>query len=235
MYADQSIRALTPADLLRAWETGVGHQPLDRGLALLWCAGAAEDPADLPLTERDRLLLALRRVTFGGRMHAVTACPDCAAELEVELNAERLAEALPDPANEILEVDGRRLTLRALTCRDVAAATQVPEADAPAVLRQRVTGLSDLSDALATEVDARLEAREAEGELRFTLTCTECDADWTEFLDVGDYLWREVDMAARRLMSEVAEIAAAFGWTEQEILALSPARRRAYLELARGG
>ena len=62
-----------------------------------------------------------------------------------------------------------------------------------------------------------------------------CGAGWTDILDVLDYLWREVDLAARRLIGEVAEIAAAFGWAERDILALSPVRRRSYLELARGG
>lgn len=231
----RTIQALTPADLLWAWETGADRQPLDRGLALLWRAGVATDPADLPLTEHDRLLLKLRRATFGDGMHAVTVCPDCAAGLELELDAERLAAALPEPTAETFEANGRRLTLRALTSRDLAEAARVPEADAPAVLRQRATGLSEISEELAAVVDARLEAREAEGELRFTLACTECGADWTEFLDVLDFLWREVDVAARRLMGEVAEIAAAFSWAEHDILALSPARRRVYLELARGG
>jgi len=35
------------------------------------------------------------------------------------------------------------------------------------------------------------------------------------------------------LLGDVAELAAAFGWSESEVLALSEARRRAYLDLAR--
>jgi hypothetical protein len=37
------------------------------------------------------------------------------------------------------------------------------------------------------------------------------------------------------VLAEIAELAAAFAWSEAEILALSPPRRRAYLELLRAG
>jgi hypothetical protein len=35
---------------------------------------------------------------------------------------------------------------------------------------------------------------------------------------------------AQRLMRQVVELARAFGWTEGQVLALSPERRRFYLE-----
>ena len=54
-------------------------------------------------------------------------------------------------------------------------------------------------------------------------------------LDLTDFLWRRVASEAPQLMAEVAELAAAFGWTEAEVVGLGAARRRVYLELARGG
>ena len=40
-----------------------------------------------------------------------------------------------------------------------------------------------------------------------------------------------VEMAARRLLPEVHALASSYGWSEKEILALSPARRRSYIAL----
>ena len=48
------------------------------------------------------------------------------------------------------------------------------------------------------------------------------------------FLWDEVDVRARRLLDEVHALAGAYGWSEQRILALSEARRRAYLDRVLG-
>ena len=48
------------------------------------------------------------------------------------------------------------------------------------------------------------------------------------------FVWAEVDAAAQRLLHEVDVLARAYGWTEPEVLALSEARRAAYLRLVRG-
>jgi hypothetical protein len=37
---------------------------------------------------------------------------------------------------------------------------------------------------------------------------------------------------ARRLLYDVHALASAYGWSEDEVLAVSPARRRCYLEMA---
>ena len=51
-------------------------------------------------------------------------------------------------------------------------------------------------------------------------------------LDVASFVWEELDGWARRLLQDVAVLARAFGWTEEDGVALSPTRREAYLELA---
>jgi hypothetical protein len=48
-------------------------------------------------------------------------------------------------------------------------------------------------------------------------------------------VWAEVDVRARRLLADVATLARTYGWTEPEVLALSEARRAAYLRLATEG
>lgn len=50
--------------------------------------------------------------------------------------------------------------------------------------------------------------------------------------DIGAYLWEEVDAWADRTLRDVHLLAASYGWSERDILDLSPARRGRYLELA---
>jgi len=230
---------LSPAALLRAWEIAETRSPLDRPLVLLWAAeGAGGDAADLPLAERDRRLLAVRRASFGDAMTCLAECPACGERLEMDLSAAALAESLtvPEPQSLALGDDGQAVTLRPLDSRDLAAAAGLPADAVEDFLCRRAAGLGapDVPDAALAQVRERLNAWQERAELRLALTCAACGESWSDVLDVAAFLWGEVAVAARRLMGEVAEIAAAFGWAEATILAMALARRRAYLEIARG-
>lgn len=54
---------------------------------------------------------------------------------------------------------------------------------------------------------------------------------WKITLDIGAFLWTELESEVRRLMRDTAAIALRSGWSEQEILRMSPQRRRFYLEM----
>jgi hypothetical protein len=45
-------------------------------------------------------------------------------------------------------------------------------------------------------------------------------------------LWRALDRWARTALDEVRRLARGYGWSEQDILAMHPNRRRYYLERA---
>jgi hypothetical protein len=218
---------LSASGMLAAWEAGYARRPLDRALTLLWAAGAAGngDPADLPLAERDRRLLSIRAGTFGRSLSARATCPHCGAELEMELDASVLAEALPAPADD-------QAPRRPITSRDLAAVAELPEAEMLAGLCQRLAA-EDFSDTDAEALGRWIEAQAAAAELSTRITCSECGAGWIEVMDVASYLWAEVENAALALLGEVAELAAAYGWSEQDILSLGTARRAAYLVRAR--
>jgi hypothetical protein len=50
--------------------------------------------------------------------------------------------------------------------------------------------------------------------------------------DVVSYLWGEIEDWAERLLRDVHSLAAAYGWSERDIVGMSALRRRLYLELA---
>lgn len=228
--------ALTASEIITAWETGTGRAPLDRALSLLWVAGDEADLPALPLAERDRRLLQLRGATFGSGFGSVAICPECGAQMEVEFDVLELAASLPSRDPEALQLAGTQIELRPLNSRDLAAASLLAESEVPVFVREQLARFSgELGEETTRELDALIDAREAEGELNIALTCTDCATSWTEQLDVVDHLWREIESAARRILGEVAEIAAAFSWSEADILSMTPPRRAAYLSLARGG
>ena len=212
---------LATSGILAAWETGAARQPLDRALAILWAAGAAQDcdPADLPLGERDARLLSIRANSFGPVMPARALCPACDAEMEMDLNAEDLAQALAQSG-------GGDAAWRPLTSRDLAA---VADQDGDAVidtLRRRL----GIDEADTDKIAHQIEALATAAELSTQITCAACDTDWTETLDVAAHVWADISTATQRLLGEVADLAAAFGWSEADILSLSPARRAVYLD-----
>ena len=77
-----------------------------------------------------------------------------------------------------------------------------------------------------------MQALDPGAELSFALACPHCATPWTAALDLGELLWRKLRDAAERLLLDVDALARAYGWSEPEVLALSPLRRAAYLQMA---
>ncbi len=63
------------------------------------------------------------------------------------------------------------------------------------------------------------------------MDCPSCGQAWTLPFDICSYLWSEVEDLVQRLFREIHALALAYGWTEREILGMSPLRRRVYLDM----
>jgi hypothetical protein len=247
------MKPLGAADLLALWELGSGASSHQRALLLLGAARPDLHPARLggvPLGARDAELLRLRRSTFGERLTATSVCPACGEELELELGADAIQpEADADTAypSITLNAAGRELVLRPPTTDDLIAAVAFAAdngSGAAGVRRALVARLVVGSEPAAPksideEIPAELEVAIGEAlasadpdlELGLDVTCPGCAHAWVTTLDVAEFLWTEVLAGARRVATEVAGLAAAYGWRESDILALSPWRRRMYLDL----
>jgi hypothetical protein len=235
------------AEVLALWERGRGLHPVDRALLLLGAAfpeAPLERLAALTVGERDAALLALRRAAFGGRLPGYADCPRCGVRLEFALDADalRVADAppvAPSPPDgggagrTVRLADGTRF--RVPTSADLAGAAgaATPEAAALALAELcLVEGGRDgaLASRLA-ELDARLAEADPQADVALDFACDACGHAWQCPFDIGAYLWEEIEAQAARLLADVHALARAYGWREDEILALSDARRAAYLEL----
>ena len=232
-----------PADLLAAWESGIARSGPGRALALHRAArpdADADELLDTPVAVRDAELYALRRTLFGDRMQVVTECADCGEVMEFDLDAAGLADRprdVPEPLR--VAEDGWDVEFRPPTVADLAAASAVGDpAEARRVLEERCTltayrggepvAACDLPVAMRRRM---AEAADSGAEVTLRVACPECGTATRAELDIASYLWTELDSWARELLLDVHLLAGAYGWSEPEILALSPLRRRYYLEL----
>jgi hypothetical protein len=243
------VRPLTAGAVLAAWEAGAGQHPLDRALTLLQAADPAatrDALASLSVAERDARLLRLRAATLGPRLATFTPCPRCGERLEAELDTSALFSA--PPAQGPLEARGGGVTMRFRLpdSRDLAAAARCASVDeARRALVERCVGEAFRDDGAAVapaelSAEAAAALARAMGEAApaadatLGLACPACGHAWEAALDVGAVFWAELAARARGLLREVHALAAAYHWSESEILAMTPARRRAYLEMVHG-
>lgn len=233
------MRTLQGDLLLEAWERGANQGALERPLTLLAVARpdrSWDELADISLAQLQMELLLLRRASFGDALRSCAPCPLCATRLELELQVSSILpeETLKAPCEATWRHDAVVHRMRPVTSRDLASLRSVQDP------RKRLLDLCTRTDptdgcaaahcrALAMEHFNRLN----EGtEIRLTLQCPTCSGTEQVDLDVGRFVWMEVRHAALMLLREVHQLAAAYGWSESEILAMSSVRRSMYLGIA---
>lgn len=247
---------LSTQDLITLWERGPGRSPLERALDLLTVArphAPREELARLPIGRRDAELLRLREATFGPALAGYAECPRCGERLEFELDTRALGSGADpaDPSGEhLLEQGEYRVRFRLPTSLDLESPDlESPDleaaADDPDRARRRVLArcvlacsaagrplkVDALPAAVLAAVESEMAALDPAAEVSLALACPACDHRWSLPLDIAAFFWTEVSVRARRLLHEVHALARAYGWREADILAMSAARRHAYLEL----
>jgi hypothetical protein len=232
------------SEILSVWERGLRQSPGERALTLLALADQTlEEPRSLSAGRRDALLLDIRRRLFGDDVEGVVACADCAEPLDVTLSVtDLLADNRIDvPTSTFIELDGWRIAFRVPTAEDLASLRLVTDPrEALSRLMQRCVIEAD-RDGIATDIDAiepavaealneALAAADPGGETVLAVVCPACGAPNRAIFDSPSFVWSETQVLARSTLLEVHDLASAYGWSEPEILALRPARRRFYLE-----
>ena len=246
------VRSSAEQEILALWECaaapagcGLG---LDRDDALLATAFAGSVPR--ALGQRHGLLLALRQRLFGPALTLRSDCPQCAATAEFTVDCAALQPALQVavdvPPALCVEHAGWRAQCRAPDAFDLrAAARTAPRNDAAAIARELLQrcvlqwhsprGLAAPDEAwpeaLLEAVSLAMAAADPGATLDFELRCPACGKVWSTPLDPGSVLWSELQHHAERALLDIDALARAYGWTEPQVLALSPTRRAAYLQL----
>lgn len=238
---------------LAIWEQGWSQPPVWRALLLLTAVlpdQTTEELAALPVGRRDRHLLTLRQQLFGPSLPGVATCPTCEEALEfsfqvadVLVDETKMAEA--ETAVTKLTSRGYTIHLRPANSQDLLAIGQLAD---PAQAEQQLlarcvvkatrqgkkTGVTRLPATVRQAIVKQMAEVDPQANVTINLNCPACRHEWPLLFDILSYLWQEIDAWAWRTLYEVHQLAAAYGWREADSLALSPWRRRQYLEMAYG-
>ncbi len=237
-----AARALTEEEVLCAAEFVTTWAPWARPLAILRVA-APEVPwaalTALPLGLRERRVLEVYARTFGPSLDGLARCPACGERAALSLDAgDLLAEPAPTEGEFLVDVSGRSLRCRLVCTADLAAASREPSLTAA---RQRIARRcvlavdgaapdAPLPDATVDALSPELQARDPLADVSIRTACPACGHAWTTAFDVAVITAAALVARATRVMDDVNALARAYGWTERDVLTLSPWRRRAYLE-----
>lgn len=224
--------------MLDVWESARSQTPPRRALALLSaaCPGSSyEELAALPVGERDDRLLALRGWAFGPRLRGLSACPVCSETVEVTLPLGGLRSTANPQTEFAVSFGGEEFRARVPSTLDLLAVESVRDEGAArdALLERCLLGrtLAELPPGAGDAIVRQMAQADPGANIELALGCPACGHEWPALFNVVAFFWREIEAWSRRTLTEVHSLASAYGWTEAEILALSPRRRQVYLEM----
>jgi hypothetical protein len=238
---------LSAPQLLNVWERGLAAPPYAQALAILSAASPDTTPENLArwcIGRRDAALLWLREWAFGPDMSILARCPRCELRLETTLPVASVRTADPTSENPEFILTWNEYVLRCRTpnSEDLAACWETDSSQWRRIILGRCAlesrrqfdpiAVERLPAAAIEAAIARMSEVDPQAQTTIALTCPECSHHWDEVFDITTFFWTEIDAWARRLLREIHVLASTYGWTESDILPLSPARRQIYLAMA---
>jgi len=236
------MRAPGTAEMLDLWERSSGKTSVERSIELLSLASIEGDPAGLSIGRRDANLLRLRERFFGSLLSNIADCPACGERVE-----------WTGDTRDLLVDGGEKEGVFTMYAEPYVIGFRLPNSYdlmKASVYREHPEGLlqdcilevkkgnaycdaAELPEGVLDLLDRRMAEEDPQADISMLLSCAKCSHQWEMSFDICSYLWKEIDNWARRVLREVAMLAAAFGWSEPDILHMSPRRRRLYLEMIR--
>lgn len=235
------------SQLLEICDRARQQNQAQRALALYGLAHPTEslhELAQVSIGRRDLELLNLRERIFGPAITAATTCPGCGQAVEVEFCTGDIGSgaAIELETTHSFKWNGYLVRFRLPNTEDLVLL------DAGADLRARKIALLNRCvsevvrngspetlqawpEALASALSERMSELDPQGDIQLNLDCPVCGHGWIAPVDIVSFLWSEIETWAARILQDVHELACAYGWRESDILALSPWRRQAYLDL----
>jgi hypothetical protein len=244
------MHGITASELLSTWERGLALSPVQRALSLLRVACPEIKPdllAEICIGERDSSLLILRSLIFGPHLKCLVVCPGCGERLELNLETDDL-RTLSDleSADKIsLTCSGIDIEFRLPNSLDLLAIAKAEDIEIArrillerCIIQARMSGEDMPFDQLPCDamdaVSTKMALADPQADIQIALSCSTCSDKWQETFDIVSFFWEEINSWAYRTLLEVHTLASAYGWSESEILNMSPLRRQFYLEMLGG-
>lgn len=194
-----------------------------------------EELLNLTIGERDQLLIRAYQTLFGKEIEVFSSCSACTCELElqVDLNELTALDSKVGGSSEI-ELHGKRLSVEPIRVGDLTRIRRIGhEHWIDDKLSQAEIATKLISQADRNEYAARLSELDPQADICLEFECVECHFSWIDPFDIASQFWLRFDATCTRLLAAVHSLACAYGWTETEVLAMSPWRREVYLNMVR--
>lgn len=241
------MRGLAAYEILTVWEEGLERLPFERAFSLLVAACPEEKPEELENLSVGQIfarLTQLRETMFGPHITAQAICDACGEQLDLTFEtSDILRPSDVEPPNAFSAKIGRHdLTWRLPNGRDLLALEACPNIDKAAQTllarcllkasrRGKERQAQQLPEKIVDSVAGRMTEADPQADTLLSLTCPACQRQWPAVFNIAVFLWTELSALAKRLLREIHLLAGAYGWSEAEILAMSPQRRQNYLAM----
>jgi hypothetical protein len=182
-------------------------------------------------------LMALHAELVALPIEAQVHCAKCGTDNEFAVPHEAIL-ALPEPAARsivTLDVGGQARSFRLPCMADLEALDDEEPVGRQLMRRLSMDGEGVLPVADVAALEQRFEELDSAANVVVSIACAGCGAAIEATVDVAGFVARDIDRLADGLYRDIDMIAGAYGWGEDEILALPPARRRRYVALIAQG
>lgn len=196
------------------------------------------DAGKLSAPDRDCLLAAVYRQTYGSRIESTKRCQHCGIPFDLDFSLDALQATLMQTRNNAVAEsegdgvfrlpDGRRFRLP--TGEDELAVSELSPEQAQSALLARCM----MNDDSSNDSDAIQNAMQEQAplvDLQLDAVCPECDYRQTVHFDIQSYLLTAIQQERNRFIHEVHRLASTYGWSLGEIMGLTRNRRRTLVSL----
>jgi len=226
------MTAVTARTVLQLWEPGSRLPPHRRLAALLDAAGIADSCAET-LGARNRRLARMHAELVGRSIEAQVQCAKCGTDNEFVVPRDAIAAIVPPSPDAVINVDtaGHRRHFRLPVMADLEAIDPAAPVGPQLARRCSLDDEGAAAPAYPEGLEAAFEALDPAADVTVSIDCAGCGIRIEASVDMAAFVARDLDRLAQGLYREIDAIAGAYGWREDEILALPPSRRRRYMAI----
>lgn len=243
------MRNFSERRLLELWEGSERKSPLYFSLLIIcefYPELSFEKVLQLPIGVRDILIFKIRKELLGDEMTGYTSCPQCGEKVEWKMKyldfGFPFEPGIPDKIYHSFQKGRYRITYRLPNSSDSFEMLKnrnnsdnynylISECIQEVILNKKAVQNAELPNDILEKVFEQMELKDEFANIRISVVCPACKNQWESIFDVVDYFWMEVNSLTNRILSEIGILAYSFGWSEKEILDLTPERRRTYIEM----
>ncbi len=200
----------------------------------------AQDWYDLPLATRDKHLMSIRTEAFGPDFAGSVLCAQCSECIEFRLDIRSLIQLSATDSDFHVYHENESYLFRPLCTRDlIRHGASVDGVDLSLLLKDLSLDGQGVGETIAQHIEIVkkvndvLEKSQEASDIVLQSVCPECRSPVESIFDIIHVLDDDITSNAGLFLEEIHQLAAAYGWTEQEIFSIPRARRSWYVKRIR--